>query len=206
MSIETLKAWIDHDFFVYFSFTVSAMIITLVLTPAARLIAFRTGALDRGRGRRAHVGIVPRLGGIAIFLAVVLPMVAVIARNPSDPFNRGFTGILAAGTIVFILGIYDDIRGLHIKYKLAVEIAAAVLLWLAGVKITAITNPFNGHMELGVMSLPVTVLWVIIVTNAFNLIDGLDGLASASGILVAGALFILAGRMGVYQSVVLLIG
>jgi len=100
-------------------------------------------------------------------------------------------GVLIASTMVFLIGLYDDFRSVRVRYKLIGEIIAAGIVYAWGVKITILTNPFGTAFVLGWLSLPVTVLWIIIITNAFNLIDGIDGLAAGTGILIAATLFFL---------------
>jgi len=166
----------------YAAYLLTALVIGLLVTPLMRGVSFRIGALDRGTGRRVHDGVVPRLGGGGIFL---------ILRYPGSPTRSQFVGILIAATIVFAMGFYDDIGGAPIRNKLAAEVAAALVLYAWGIKIATVSNPFGGGIDLGWFSLPVTVLWVVVITNAINLVDGLDGLAAGTGILIALTLFLL---------------
>lgn len=185
-----MKVKIVYYFFSYFSV---ALILALILVPLMRPLSFRVGAVDIGTGRRVHKGIVPRLGGIGIFIAFLVPAVFFLSRGPWDMTHYRLMGVLIASTGVFLIGVYDDIKGARIRYKLLVEILAAVFVYMWGVRIMGITNPLGGKIMLGWMSLPVTVLWVIIITNAVNLIDGLDGLAAGTGILIAATFFLLSG-------------
>jgi UDP-GlcNAc:undecaprenyl-phosphate GlcNAc-1-phosphate transferase len=174
----------------YLSYFLVALMLSLFLTPLFRSLSYKIGALDRGEGRRAHQGIVPRMGGGGIYLAFALPLGFALTRGNWDETHLRMAAILVAATVVFAVGAYDDLRGAPIRNKLAVEVAAALIIYAWGIRIETISNPFNGALVLGWFSLPVTVLWVVVITNAFNLIDGLDGLAAGTGILIAAALFL----------------
>lgn len=175
----------------YAAYLLTALVLSLLFTPVMRALSYRTGALDRGTGRRVHDGVVPRLGGGGIYLAFVLPILFLILRYPGSPARPQFVGILIAATIVFAVGLYDDLGGAPIRNKLAAEVAAALVLYAWGIRIATVSNPFGGGIDLGWFSLPVTVLWVVVITNAINLVDGLDGLAAGTGILIALTLFLL---------------
>lgn len=177
----------------YFSYFVVSAILSLLLVPLMRALSFKVGAVDRGMGRRAHKGIVPRLGGIGIFLAFLIPLTFSLTRGMWDEFHEKMVGILVASTVVMLIGVYDDIKGARVRNKLIAEVVAALIIYAWGISITAISNPFGGSISLGWLSLPLTVLWIIIVTNAINLIDGLDGLAAGTGIFICAAFFLLSG-------------
>lgn len=191
----------------YLSFGLGALLIALVVTPLMRLLAYRVGALDRGTGRRVHDGVVPRLGGGGIFSAFILcALVAIAYRRSLEPVHaERLIGVLVGGVLVFLVGCWDDLRGAPIRNKLAGEAGAAVLLWAWGVRIDVLTNPMGGTISLGWFGLPVTVLWIVVITNAFNLIDGLDGLAAGTGIMIATALLLLYGGQGILLRLCLVI-
>ena len=140
---------LPSNLYLYVSYGAIAFIIALFVTPLMRQAAFAAGAVDKGAGRRAHQGIIPRLGGVAIYLAVVLPMIAVILQDPKSSFNQGLTGILSAGTLVFAIGVLDDIRGVRVRTKLLVEIVAAIMIYGWGMRILNFTNPFGDPFSLG---------------------------------------------------------
>lgn len=173
----------------FISYFAAAFVLALAITPLIRPLAFKVGAVDRGEGRRAHKGVIPRLGGVAIFLAFTIPFGFYLTRGEWDLFHKDMAGILIGATIVFLAGINDDIKGGKIRYKLMMEILAAMIVYAWGIRITVISNPFGGLMDLGLLDLPVTVLWIIVITNAINLIDGLDGLAAGTVILISATLF-----------------
>lgn len=179
---------IAYYFLLYFF---AAMLLSFILVPLMRYLSFKLGVVDIGKGRRVHKGIVPRLGGVGIYSAFLVPMVFSLARGVWDASHNAMSGILVASTMVFFIGVYDDIKGSRIRNKLIVEVLAALVVYAWGVRITMIGNPFGEPIALDWLSLPVTVLWIIIITNAINLIDGLDGLAAGTGILISISLFFL---------------
>lgn len=179
-------------YFFFFYFTISVGL-ALAFVPIMRPLAFKLGAVDKGAGRRVHTGVIPRLGGVGFFLAFVILMVFRLTRGNWDAFDYNMSGILLASAIVVLIGAYDDIKGARVAHKLIAEILAAGAIYAWGIRITIISNPFGSPFELGWLSLPVTVLWIIIITNAVNLIDGLDGLAAGSGIMISVTFFLLSG-------------
>jgi UDP-GlcNAc:undecaprenyl-phosphate GlcNAc-1-phosphate transferase len=175
----------------YFSYFSAALIISLAAMPLVRSLSFKLNAVDReGAERKVHHGVIPRLGGVGVYLSFLLPTVFLLTRGPWGDFHYEIVGILTAGTLVFLIGAYDDIHGARIRYKLSVEIIAALIIYAWGIRIEGITSPFGGKILFGWMDLPATVLWIIVITNSINLIDGVDGLSSGTGILIAGTLFL----------------
>jgi len=165
------------------TFYILPLLLTLVagylLTPAVRMLAFKVGAMDHPDSRKVHNGIMPRMGGLAVYLAFVASVLLFRQVTPQ------VWGLLAGATVILLVGILDDIRGLSPRVKLAGQILAALVVIVPfNIQVNFITNPLNGHMILlGALSTPVTIFWVVAVTNAVNLIDGLDGLAGGvSGI------------------------
>lgn len=149
-----------------------AFLIALLLTPFVKRLAFRVGAVDRPDGRKVHSRVMPRMGGVAIFLAFTITILL------TEPITMPIIGLLAGGALILILGIFDDIIGVSPRVKLLGQIAAAGILVGFGVKISFLTNPFGGEMfSLPVLGIPLTIFWIVGVTNAVNLVDGLDGLA-----------------------------
>src|SRR6185369_11101110 len=165
---------------------VAAAALTLVLTPWARGLALRLGALDHPGPRRVHEAPLPKLGGLAMAIAVLV--VAWAAYGLPGPL-RGIDpaplmGFTVASMLILAGGIADDLRGVSPPVKLVVQAAAAVTLSFFGLGIPVISLPFAGPIESGPLNVPLTILWVTIVTNSINLIDGLDGLA-AGVVLIA---------------------
>jgi UDP-GlcNAc:undecaprenyl-phosphate GlcNAc-1-phosphate transferase len=175
-----------------------AFLVGLVLTPAVRDIAIRAGALDHAlSSRKIHGRPVPRLGGVAVVAAFLIPLVGLffLQTQVGGLFwqNRQLAAALMTGALAMAaLGVYDDLKGAGAKLKLAVQVLAALGMWWAGFRVDVIANPFGAPVEMGVLSLPFTVIWIVGVTNALNLIDGLDGLAGGVALAAVGAIFLVA--------------
>jgi len=155
-------------------------------------MAFCLGAVDKPDERKVHKVTMPRLGGTSI----VLGFTACGAFLAYTDILGPLAGILVGGGIIYIVGALDDIYQLSPKVKLLGQIAAALVAVWFGVRVDFITNPFDGLLYLGYLSIPITVLWIVGVTNAINLIDGLDGLAAGVSAIAAITMGIVALRMG----------
>jgi len=154
-----------------------ALIIAFALTPLAIKVAPKIGAVDIPKDdRRMHTKTMPRFGGIAIYLG---SMIAIALFLPGVIDGR-MIGIAIGATLILIMGIVDDIRGLPANIKLVGQILSACILFAFSVRISFISDPFGaGIIEFPwFVSLVVTVLWIVGITNTINLIDGLDGLAA----------------------------
>ena len=154
----------------------TAAIVAFITTPVVRTLAFRVGAVDVPRdNRRMHNHPIPRMGGLAIFFGFILSALIFV------PLDAPLRGMLLGAVIIVILGIFDDIYALPALPKLLVQIAAATVAVLMGNQIEVLSNPnifsSNPYWDLGFLSIPISVFWIVGITNAVNLIDGLDGLA-----------------------------
>ncbi|MDW7652089.1 MAG: MraY family glycosyltransferase [Bacillota bacterium] len=156
----------------YLLLLVVAFSVTLAVTPLVSKLAFRVGAVDHPEKRKVHDKVMPRLGGLAVYAGFM----AAVFFLPVT--GEKVTGLLMGGTVVFLVGIVDDIRGISPKLKLAGQILAAFIVVSYGVRIDFMSNPFNEYFYFGSLSAPITVIWIVAITNAINLIDGLDGLAA----------------------------
>jgi UDP-GlcNAc:undecaprenyl-phosphate GlcNAc-1-phosphate transferase len=174
-----------------------AFVVSLVLTPAVRAFAVRWGVLDQARSsRKIHERPIPRLGGIAIVVAFFAPLVGLYfvesgVGNMFFQHPRSAIGIFAGGLAIALLGVYDDLVGSGAGKKFAVQFAVAGLLYYLGFRIDRLANPFGPDLELGMLAIPVTLLWIVGVVNAMNLIDGLDGLAGGVAIFAIGTTFVI---------------
>lgn len=148
-----------------------ALAAALVLTPVAMRIARRVGAVDRPKSDRWSKRETPLLGGIAITAGILAGLFATRAAEPSTLAVAG--GVL----LLFAVGVWDDLRGLRPQAKLVAQVAAAVVLVAGGVR--------AGWPEDSLLSIPLTVLWVVGITNALNLLDNMDGLAAGVGAITA---------------------
>ncbi len=153
-----------------------ALLTSFVLTPVVKSIAQKVGAVDVPKdGRRMHTHPIPRMGGLAIFFGFLISVLIFVEL--SAPLK----GMLLGSVIIVVLGIFDDIYALGAKFKFCVQIIAALVAVFSGSRIEVFSNPnifsSNPYWELGWLAIPVTVIWIVAVTNSVNLIDGLDGLA-----------------------------
>lgn len=147
--------------------------------PLVRAFCLDRGYVDNPGERKIHKEPTPRLGGVAIWLGTILTFWIVVALIGRYPYGNCLSGILIGGSIMFLLGLVDDIYTLSAKFKFTVQIGAALIAVLLGVKIDEIWNPFGAPIPLGLMSIPVTTIWIVALSNAMNFIDGVDGLAGA---------------------------
>lgn len=182
----------------YFFLLLFSTIVSYALT---RWMAWRAAESRWTRNEAGENG-VPRLGGLSVFLTTLGMMCLLVLwdNQVADrvkaelPLALGLAG--AAGA-VFLLGLYDDLVGARPWQKLLVQLTAAFGLYFAGCRVELLTNPFTHEsMQLGWLSLPVTLLWLVAISNAFNLIDGLDGLAAGVGLFATLSLFLLCMLQG----------
>ncbi len=167
---------------------------TAALTPLVRLVAQRIGAVVEPDERRVHERPTPTLGGMAMF-ASFLAAFAVASRLETfrDVFESSSEplGIVVAASVIFLVGAVDDLRPVSPPAKMAGQVLAASLLYLLGVTLFYVRVPFGGLWALSPDLIPlITVLWVVVMANAINVIDGLDGLAAGIVAIAAGAFFL----------------
>ena len=168
---------------------ICAACIAFTMTPIARVLAFKIGAVDVPKdSRRMHRVAMPLLGGVAIFTAFI---VTVLAFCDLKENYREILGLLFGATVIVATGILDDRFSLNPFLKLFLQIIAALIVALCGITIdnVGIFNSSGELFALGNFSIPITVIWIVAVTNAVNLIDGLDGLSC--GVSTISALSIL---------------
>ena len=168
-----------------------AAVVALISTPVVRSLAFRIGAVDVPKdNRRMHDHPIPRMGGLAIFFGFLLSVLVFL------PLTLQLRSMLLGAVVIVILGIFDDIYALSAKLKFMVQIFAALLAVLGGNQITVLSNinifSSEPYWELGWLSYPITVLWIVAITNAVNLIDGLDGLACGVSTISSMTLLVIA--------------
>ena len=157
------------------------MIISLILTPIIKLISFKIGAVDCPGERRINTKTMPTAGGLSIFLSFSFALLWEFREM--IPFNYVWPMLLGAA-IVVVTGLLDDIFELSPLQKVCgLTLAALEIYFVAGIKISTVSIPYIGVFDLGWLGLPMTILWILAITNAVNLIDGLDGLASGVSII-----------------------
>ena len=169
----------------------TAAVVSLISTPVVRSLAFRVGAVDVPKdNRRMHNHPIPRMGGLAIFFGFILSALIFV------PLDAPLRGMLLGAVIIVILGIFDDIYALPALPKLLVQIGAALVAVLHGNVIQVLSNPnifsSDPYWDLGFLSIPITVVWIVGITNAVNLIDGLDGLACGVSTISSMTLLVIA--------------
>lgn len=151
----------------------AAFAVALAMTPPAIWLARKLHIVDMPNARKVHHIPTPRLGGIAIYLGFVAGALLL------GVYTRQVAAVLVAGTVVFFTGLVDDYKDISPKLKLLGQVLASLILVWAGFTVQFITNPFTGStVSLGLFAVPITVLWLVGVCNAVNLIDGMDGLAA----------------------------
>jgi len=173
--------------------------LSVALTPLVIVLARRIRAVDRPGVRTIHTRPVPRMGGVAIFLSAMCLILSVLFMD--NRLGEAFRAVrlqlgslLCTVTFVFLVGLVDDLRGLPARVKFAAETVAAVALCCVGVRITSLQITEGFVLNLGWLSCPLTVLWIVGVTNAVNLSDGLDGLAAGVSAVACATIAIFAIR------------
>ena len=168
-----------------------ALVVSFLMTPIVKTFAYKVGAIDVPKdARRMHKTPIPRLGGLAIFIGFMVSILLFVE------ITAEMRSILLGAVIIVVLGVVDDIMALPALLKFVVQIVAALIPATHGVVIQAFSNPNvfsdNPYWVLGNLSVPLTVLWIVAITNAVNLIDGLDGLANGVSAISATTMLVLA--------------
>lgn len=172
-----------------------AMLISFVATPLVKKLAYKVGAVDVPKdNRRMHDHPIPRMGGLAIFIGCVASILLFA------DVTRPLQGILLGSCLIVAVGVVDDAHPLGAGVKFILQIVAALIAVWHGVIIQTIANPFffgdNPYWNFGIWAVPITVIWIVAVTNSVNLIDGLDGLADGVSTIGAFTMLIIALLMG----------
>lgn len=178
-----------------------SLFLSVFVTPLVRRFALRIGAVSTPGGRHVHGRTIPRLGGIGLAFAWAVPVVVLATRDPLLARALGgrwlqIATVVGGGAAICAVGALDDARGLRSVHKLAAQVLVATFAFMCGFQIQAIQLPLFGTLQMGVFALPVTVLWIVGVTNAVNLIDGLDGLAAGVTFFAAFTSFVIASISG----------
>src|SRR5438093_9419 len=182
--------------FAWIVFALVALIATLSVTEMVRVFAHRLRAVDSPGGRRVHRRPTARLGGLGIYWGFYVAMALATYGHPSwsDPFHGedvGMIGMMLGSGLLLLVGVADDVYGLRATAKLVCQFVAALLLYRFGWRVESLGVPGVGVWRVGLLSLPLTVMWVVFVTNAINLIDGLDGLACGVSLVATLAICVL---------------
>ena len=177
-----LNAW------AYLGAFLTALSLAWVFTPLALQLAVRRGVLDVPAAHKSHESPVPYLGGVAIVGAFTLAVVAAAVLVRPDGVAAEFGVIIGAAVVLSLIGLADDLRGVSPWLRLAAEALAGFLLWLAGAGVLLFSNDAANAL--------VTILWVVGVTNAYNLLDNMDGLSAGIATISAAFFFLLAALNG----------
>ena len=196
----------------YFALFLVAVCASLALTPLVRRACQRVGWLDLpGDARRVHLSAVPRLGGVAIYVSFVAAVAALALAPLDNPVTRAFDAsrreifaALVPATLVFLFGVYDDMRGTGARSKFAVLGLCGALFYALGGRVEVLSVPFAGPVELpSALSFVLTVVWMAGIANAFNLIDGVDGLAAGAALFASLVMLVVSLMLGHVAVVVL---
>lgn len=188
-----------HHLYHLIAFLVSTLVV-LVSTPVVRKFGLKSGRFDPPGGRKIHQRPMVRLGGVSIFAGTILALLIVWWLGGIVDANGAVLkgdqeseiwGVTLGGLAFFLIGLADDLFSLPAWSRLLMQIGVASIVWKVGVSIDFLTIPFHGLTHLGILSLPITVIWLVGMANAINWIDGLDGLAAGvSGIAALVMLFV----------------
>lgn len=184
----------------------TAFALALIFTPVAIKIAPKIGAIDIPKDdRRMHTNAMPRFGGMAIYIGSIGSMLIFL------PGDTKLMGVIVGGTLMFIVGIIDDLKGMPAKLKLISQIICACILFQFSVRISFISNPFGEgyYFFPWIVSLIVTVIWIVGITNTINLVDGLDGLAAGVAFIASisiGYIAFIHGRLDVCMAMLAMAG
>ncbi|MGG1664618.1 glycosyltransferase family 4 protein [Brevibacillus sp. NRS-1366] len=179
----------------------TSLIISFVATPYVKKLAEKVGAVDAPNQRKVHTRIMPRMGGLAIYLGY---LVAFFLFVPYSSMSE-MLGIFLGSTIVMTVGMLDDKYQLSPKWKLLGQLAATAIVVIPfGLKIGVVNLPYMGSIDFSSgwlfwLAIPITMFWIVGVTNAVNLIDGLDGLSAGVSAIAAGTMAVVAMLMGDYK-------
>jgi UDP-GlcNAc:undecaprenyl-phosphate GlcNAc-1-phosphate transferase len=160
-----------------------ALALAATLTEPLRRVALRCGLTDRPGAHKTHARATPYLGGVAVVLATVVPALAMIGH-----WNAGLVVLIMAGVVIAALGLVDDLRPLGPRVRLLVEAAAAMAIVACGDRIRVFGNPVPDAL--------LTVVWIVVLTNSFNLLDNMDGAAASTATAIAGTLAVFAWITG----------
>lgn len=183
--------------------TIIAYIFGVFLVPLVINFSKKEGLVDLPNERKIHTIPVSRLGGVAIWASTMLTFLMLVFLS-YYPYGSLLSGILLGSSLMFLLGLVDDVYNLDAKFKLFLQLSIATVVYLLGVKINSI--PFFGGIDLGFWSYPITLLWIVGISNAVNFIDGVDGLAGSVITINSITLAIIAISMNPSNPIVALIG
>ena len=179
---------------IYFWAFAIALIVSLIVMPAVISLAKRTGAMDAPNARKVHKKPIPRIGGLGIYIGFMTAIIFILPQFGLDAeMFKETTGLIVSGSLIVFLGLIDDYKNLPAVIKLIGQIlAATVLVVLFDVRINFVTDPFGDYLYLDNFAIPLTIFWLVGLTNTVNLIDGLDGLAAGVAAIASFTILLIA--------------
>lgn len=182
---------------IYLFVYLGSAVLSLLITPSVIWLACRIKAVDRPGIRTVHSRPIPRIGGVAVFITSVFIISLVIFWNDiinfvTQEMQLKLIALFFTASLIFLVGLVDDLRGLPARFKLIVETLAAGIVCFAGIRVTSISITEQYILHLGIMGYPLTIIWIVGITNAVNLSDGLDGLAAGISAVACGVIAIFA--------------
>lgn len=181
-----------------------SLLLTLIFVPVCRWLAWKLDVVDRPKDpRKIHTRIIPYLGGLPFYLAFLATVLFVEVFYPEYSQPALFP-MCVVGTLIVLMGIYDDIRDMSSLKKLIIEIILLTGLYFYGYQTTEIASPFGGSFSVGWIAVIITPLWIAGVINAVNFSDGLDGLAAGLVFICAASIFAIAFKDGQPSSCILM--
>lgn len=182
---------------IVYSIIVITFICCVIITPIVIKLSIKFNIVDMpDHKRRIHQKPMPRIGGVAIVISMFIGFLIyyIITKDiPSIALNKAFLGYLIGGIIIALMGFIDDIKNLRARHKFIFQLLAAIIVYVFGIRISGIKIPFiyADIINFGFLDFPITLLWIVGITNAVNLIDGLDGLAAGISAISATALLVI---------------
>ena len=179
--------------------------VALLITPGVILLAAKTGAMDAPDARKVHKKPIPRIGGIGIYAPFMVAMLSVLSFDDvTAEVKTEIIGLMVGGSLIVLVGVIDDYKNLPAKVKLVGQIIAAAVLVIAfDVRIDFITDPFGDYIYTEWLAVPLTIFWIVGLTNTVNLIDGLDGLAAGVATIAAVTIMMVALQQSIMLVAVL---
>jgi len=194
-----------HPVGIYLAVFLGALLCSVLLTPLMRRIALRLNIVDSpSESRKVHRAPVPYLGGIPFYVSFIALAFALHIYSPEHSIPN-IVPIAIVGTVILLIGVYDDIYTLSSGKKLLIELPLIAGLFFWGVRATQISHPLGGSVEVGWLAIVITTLWIVGVMNAVNFSDGLDGLAAGLVFICAAAIFAIAFKNGRVTSCILML-
>jgi UDP-GlcNAc:undecaprenyl-phosphate GlcNAc-1-phosphate transferase len=195
----------------YFAVFLIAVLISLLSTRRVMNWALRKGWVDKPDScRKLHAVPIPRIGGVAIYISLVISLGCLyfLPTIIATQFRLQLLStikLLVLGGMMLLVGLWDDLKNLKPWTKFAAQIVVAIIAWSLGFRILSSWSSEGTVLSLGVLSLPLTVLWIVGITNAFNLIDGMDGLAAGAALFATAAMLVPSFGEGFFLSPILLL-